>query len=435
MGKSSKPRASSLAAKARAREAGTKSWIALGIAALIGLVVWLLEIILLGAYLAPVFSRGWLWFGATILMAIGLPVAIAVWLVRPLQGFKRAAWFVGVCLIVPVLAVVGLSLGAPRHSANLLRRHGHWPIEQIFGPPTRSSTTRAGERLAHRWAALLKRAPKKKVEGPKTARKPGKRAKPRKPPKSVFYSGVRRAPRTDKGLSPARGRKIQLRFVQRGGAIMLRATVRHRRRRQKVSVILDTGATLSTIDSATAKKLGVELPKAPIKVELQTAAGPRTFPVTVLDRVRLGRADVRNLTVAICDPCSPPGLQGLIGLNFTQHFVTTIDSKRKRLTLHRHKGRQNRIIDIESFLHLKGVQGETTPETFSVQGKVVNRGARRVRDLEIEAVLLDTRNKVLGRMATRIKHLKGRGTQDFELTGKTHKELVRYRLELKSARW
>ena len=33
--------------------------------------------------------------GATLLLALGVPAAVGVWLVRPLQGFKRAAWFTG----------------------------------------------------------------------------------------------------------------------------------------------------------------------------------------------------------------------------------------------------------------------------------------------------------------------------------------------------
>lgn len=396
-----------------------------------------LTVILVGSYLAPVFGQGWTWFGATLLLALGVPLAIGLWLVRPLEGFKRAAWFTGVCVIVPILAVVGLSAGTPRHTANQLRKHGHWPVEQVFGPPTQSSTTRFGETLAATWADLLHRKTVKiKKKWVSSVVPPGgKRVKLRKPVRAIFYSGVRRSSRRPPPAAKAQGPRSSIRFVRRGREIMLLTRLTLRRREKKLAMMLDTGASISTIDRVAAKRLGVRLPATPLTVELQTAAGPRTFPVTVLDRVRLGRSTLRHVTVAICDPCAQPGLHGLIGLNFTRHFVTTIDHKKRRLILRRQAGTPNRISDVEPFVHLSGVKGEATGGQFTVTGKAHNRGPRTVRGLALEAVLLDTHDKTHGRLQGKIDQIKPGQTRTFRLTGKSFEALVKYRLELTHARW
>jgi Aspartyl protease len=439
MARSQKPRRGAPASLARARmkKPPRVAWYGLVAAIGAGVLLLVLTVMLVGSYLAPVFGRGWPWFGATLLLALGIPFAIGLWLVRPLEGFRRAAWFAGVCVIVPSLAVVGLSAGTPRHTASQLRKHGHWPMEQVFGPPTRSSTTRFGETLATTWANLLhhKKAKRKKARA-KPAVPSGKgRVKPRKPARAIFYSGVRRARRRPRPDARAQGPQSRIRFVRRGREIMIPVRLSLRRRVKKLAMMLDTGASISTIDRVAAKRLGVRLPANPLTVELQTAAGPRNFPVAVLDRVRLGQATLRHVTVAICDPCAQPGLHGLIGLNFTRHFVTTIDHKKRRLLLRRQAGPPNRISDVEPFLHLLDVRGESTGGQFTVTGKVHNRGPRTVRTLALEAVLLDTHDKTHGRLQGKVDRLEPRQTRLFRLSGKSFGALVKYRLELTSARW
>ncbi len=443
MASTKKPRGRAPASLARAqrKKPGRTAWYGLTAAILAGIILLGLTVLLVGSYLAPVFGRGWPWFGATLLLALGVPFAIGLWMVRPLEGFKRAAWFAGVCVIVPTLALVGLSAGTPRHTATQLRKHGHWPVEQVFGPPTQSSTTRFGETLAATWANLLHRDKAKKRKSPPRPRpRPGvppgnQRVKPRKPPRAIFYSGVRRARRRPRAAHRGQGPSARIRFVRRGREIMVPARLSLGRRVKKLAMMLDTGASISTIDRVGAKRLGVKLPATPLTVELQTAAGPRSFPVAVLDRVRLGRATLRHVTVAICDPCAQPGLHGLIGLNFTRHFVTTIDHKKRSLTLRRQAGTPNRISDVEPFLHLSGVTGESQGGQFTVTGKIHNRGPRTVRALALEAVLLDTHNKVHGRLKGKVKRLKPRQTGTFRLSGKSFGALVKYRLELTHARW
>jgi len=439
MASSKRPRGRAPVSLARAqnKKPGSAAWYGLAAAVLASLVLLWLTVMVVGSYLAPVFGRGWPWFGATLLLALGVPAAVGLWLVRPLEGFKRAAWFTGACVILPTLVVVGLSAGTPSHTAAQLRKHGHWPTEQVFGPPTQSSATRLTESLATTWADLLARPGKKQRKTQvKTVAEPQKRpVEPRKRTREVFYTGVLRARHPPPPAPRPQGPRSQIQFVRRGREIMLPAHLGRGRRLEKLAMMLDTGASISAIDRLAAKRLGVQLPATPITVELQTAAGPRSFPVSVLNRVRLGRAELRHVTVAICDPCAQPGLHGLIGLNFTRHFVTTIDHKKRTLTLRRQAGAPNRISDVEPFLLLTGVMGESTGKEFTVTGKVHNRGPRAVLALAIEAVLLDTHDKVHRRLQGNIDKLKPRETRAFRLTGKSFKELIKYRLELTHARW
>ena len=107
--------------------------------------------------------------------------------------------------------------------------------------------------------------------------------------------------------------------------------------------------------------------------------------------------------------------------------MTTIDHKKRRLSLRRQAGRPNRISDVEPFMHLSGITGASSDRAFTITGKIHNRGPRRVRDLTFEAALLDTNNKVLARLKGQVKRLDPGKAESFTLQGDAPKELVKYR--------
>lgn len=225
-----------------------------------------------------------------------------------------------------------------------------------------------------------------------------------------------------------------MRFLLRGGAILVRGEATAARS-APVDLVLDTGATLSTLTPEMARKLGLVLPARPTLVELDTAAGRRAFALGVVRRMRLGSASLEHVTVALCDECAPPGLAGLLGLNFTRHFLVSIDQQKRRLTLTAQGGPRDRIMDVDPFLQLSGVQGAVEGEHFVAKGQVTNRSPRSVRQLRLAAELLDPKDQVLHRHETLLGKIAPGATEPFRIEGTGHPALVKYRLEPSSARW
>jgi clan AA aspartic protease (TIGR02281 family) len=408
-------------------------YVALVLAGLAALALWLGTWLLTAAYLGPLFGRGWPWVGVSALLALGLPIAAAVWLVRPLTGFKRAAWFTGVVGFLSLAAVLGLSTGAPRASSRVLRGHGPGLLEQLFGPASRSNLTRRGSELILAWAELLQRSKVIPVERP--APKAPEPSAP-DPVKPVFYGGYQRSERrpTSADRDPA-SKASKIPFAQRGGALVVRARIRVGGKERPLPMILDTGATISAITREAALELGLRVKESAVQTEVQTAGGLRSFPVAVLDVLRLGTVEVRNLTVAICDPCSPTGLSGLLGLNFTSHFVATIDPGKKVLTLARRTGAVNRLEDVEPFLRLTGVEGTRTGNRFTVKGGVHHLGPRTAQKLKITAVLLAGKGSERQTLTTVVPTVAPGGQALFTISGEAPRWLSQYRLEVTEAFW
>ncbi|MDY0001506.1 MAG: retropepsin-like aspartic protease [Polyangia bacterium] len=439
-GKAAPPRSPRTPAKGRKAPGRPLRWLILALLWLPGLAILAGFFVLGAAYLAPIFGSGWLWVGATALFCLGLPLSVGIWLVRPLRGFKKAAWFTGTFFAIPLLGVLGLSLGMMEITSLRLQRHGRPLFERVFGPVTRSSTAREGSDLVARWAGLLHRpslVAEHPGQGAATLEEQAAAAKDlesKTAKRSVFFTGVRRPPPPRQEAAPPKGASEQLRFLLRGGAIMLRGEA-SAARTGPVDLVLDTGASLSVLTQETARKLGLELPRDPVQTELDTAGGRRSFALAVLRRLRLGRASLDNVTVAICDECAPPGLGGLVGLNFTRHFLLSIDQGKRRITLGTQGGPRDRIADVEPFLELSEVTGGTEGERFAAHGKVRNRGPRAVLALRLAAELLDPADRVLVRYETVIPKIAPGALQPFRIEGAGHADLVKYRLEPSSARW
>jgi hypothetical protein len=115
--------------------------------------------------------------------------------------------------------------------------------------------------------------------------------------------------------------------------------------------------------------------------------------------------------------------------------VTSIDQRKRRLSLSPHRGPRNRIDDVDPFLRLTEVEAHTEGKHFRLRGKVQNRSPRRVRSLRLRAVLLNSRERVLDRHQTEIASLPAGQTKPFSLQAPGHAELTRYRIEPIYARW
>ncbi len=105
----------------------------------------------------------------------------------------------------------------------------------------------------------------------------------------------------------------------------------------KTHMIMDTGATFTTVTPRIAKKLGLSLDRYAPRVPLMTANGYITAPLSRLKSLKVGSAEVQSLVVAVLNFSSNPQIAGLLGLNFLNQFDTSIDSGSQRLTLDPHQ--------------------------------------------------------------------------------------------------
>jgi aspartyl protease family protein len=124
--------------------------------------------------------------------------------------------------------------------------------------------------------------------------------------------------------------RIVLRFDPRSRAIAARALLNGRVHQD---YIIDTGATLTVIPTATAQALGIRITAHTPRLEVRTAGGLILAPDIQLDSVAIGGWEVRNVRALVHDLPNNPGL-GLLGLNFLESFKKwDVDSERGTLIL------------------------------------------------------------------------------------------------------
>jgi len=98
----------------------------------------------------------------------------------------------------------------------------------------------------------------------------------------------------------------------------------------KTYMIMDTGSSFTAISPTIAKKLGLRLGS---RVSILTANGKIAVPLARLDSLRVGNAEVHGLMVTVQSFSPDPRVDGLLGLDFLSRFHTSIDSRRRALTL------------------------------------------------------------------------------------------------------
>lgn len=114
---------------------------------------------------------------------------------------------------------------------------------------------------------------------------------------------------------------FQVPFYTRGASVLVPARVNG----EPIGfLILDTGATFTTVSQLVADRLGFKGGVG--RVRLATASGVVEAPLMLLDEVDIGGAVARHVPAAIHDlPKAPPEVIGLLGLSFLERFRLTLD--------------------------------------------------------------------------------------------------------------
>jgi clan AA aspartic protease (TIGR02281 family) len=99
-----------------------------------------------------------------------------------------------------------------------------------------------------------------------------------------------------------------------------------------IPLILDTGASYTTLSRGIAEKLGINVDGILPRTRVSTANGVITAYLVRLSSIQLGDARVEDIT-AIIPGNSELGTWGLLGLNFLNEFDWSNDTRNLRLTL------------------------------------------------------------------------------------------------------
>ncbi|MFM7468779.1 MAG: TIGR02281 family clan AA aspartic protease [Vampirovibrionales bacterium] len=94
--------------------------------------------------------------------------------------------------------------------------------------------------------------------------------------------------------------------------------------------IVDTGATYTAITSDTADALGVDTSHAQ-RIPIMTASGRIFVPKVTLAVLRLGSLVAHDVEVTVLPVRQTPQFSGLLGLNFTNRYIMTVDPTQSRL--------------------------------------------------------------------------------------------------------
>ncbi|MGH7827741.1 MAG: retroviral-like aspartic protease family protein [Candidatus Binatia bacterium] len=102
-------------------------------------------------------------------------------------------------------------------------------------------------------------------------------------------------------------------------------------RRLKAFLALDTGATTTMISHRVAKRLGLRTDGP--RVVATTVTGHVSIPLARLGSIKVGDAEVYNLSVTVHDLSPATRVDGLLGLDFLKRFHVSIDSRNQLLIL------------------------------------------------------------------------------------------------------
>ena len=152
----------------------------------------------------------------------------------------------------------------------------------------------------------------------------------------------------------------------------------------EVSMIFDTGATLTTLDRSTLRLLGVDVPDDAPRISFQTANGERTSALVMVERLWLGGLPVDGVTIGVCEPCANDTDVGLLGLNVSRRFLVTVDQARQELILEPRGGAADAAGDVRYWVEVESRATRWPDGRMEVDVTVENRSPRPIGNVDVE---------------------------------------------------
>lgn len=173
--------------------------------------------------------------------------------------------------------------------------------------------------------------------------------------------------------------QIALPYEGEGRNLSIPVVFRHGDREIEVMMMLDTGATYTTLSDAVLAQLGITPSPSDPVIRLHTANGNRDASMLAVDAVWLGDLMLDGVAIATCDQCSSRETAGLLGLNVASAFNMGIDADRHEVTFTR-RAQFDRRLDVKPWLDLNASFARYPGGRVEVEVDLGNRGRRGVVD-------------------------------------------------------
>ncbi|TNE91927.1 MAG: hypothetical protein EP330_03730 [Deltaproteobacteria bacterium] len=145
--------------------------------------------------------------------------------------------------------------------------------------------------------------------------------------------------------------EIALPVEGEGRRLSVPVVFEHGGRTVEVWMMLDTGATYTTLPVEVLELLGAAPGPGDPMIRLHTANGEREASVALLDEVWLGNLSLKGVAIATCDLCESGENAGLLGLNVTGGFNWQLNADTAEVIFSK-RGEHNRKLDVSPFADL-----------------------------------------------------------------------------------
>lgn len=235
---------------------------------------------------------------------------------------------------------------------------------------------------------------------------------------------VQPVPRADQELAE---HQIALPYEGDGRRMSVDIVVEHHGTTREIQLLLDTGATYTTLPQSLLDELGVEKRANDPVISLHTANGEREARIALLDTLWLGDLPMEGVAIATCDVCASDDNFGLLGLNVTGGYNLNIDADRKEVVFTR-RADYSRHLDVKPFVDV-GATITRLPGQVTVAARLENKAPRAVSSAKVsihcreQTWLVDLPPAKAGEMVENEERLP------------SHEPCDRYQVGLHSAEW
>jgi clan AA aspartic protease (TIGR02281 family) len=137
-------------------------------------------------------------------------------------------------------------------------------------------------------------------------------------------------------------------FKINDAVVVVNVLVRGSKNGRLIKMVIDTGASITSIPSDIALAIGID-PSKPIKrIEIITASGTEYVPVVIVPRVQFLGFSLKNVEIACLNLPPQSTVSGLLGLNILKKFNLSFKFREGFIKIEDYEGLQETVYLLRS---------------------------------------------------------------------------------------